>query len=203
VVVLAILTVAIPPLLIADPVSVDAAGDGVSFTGDWQTWFIRGLTLLVIACSCAFVISTPASVVSGITSAAKNGVLIKGGNCLEAMGEVDAVAIDKTDTLTKGELAVTDVVPVGDADETTLLRYAAGLERRSEHLIAEAILARADEAGVGDLPEPEGFESLTGKGIRGRRRRYGDEPRRHGQRDAVVADRARPVIRHLTSPVAL
>ncbi|WP_262174541.1 heavy metal translocating P-type ATPase [Haloarcula laminariae] len=168
VVVLAILTAVIPPLLIADPVSVNVAGYGVSFAGDWQTWFIRGLTLLVIACPCAFVISTPVSVVSGITSAAKNGVLIKGGNYLEAMGEVDAVAIDKTGTLTKGELAVTNVVPVGDADEATLLRYAAGLERRSEHPIAEAILARADEAGVGDLPEPEGFESLTGKGIRGK-----------------------------------
>ncbi|NKE34631.1 cation-translocating P-type ATPase [Natronococcus sp. JC468] len=167
VVVLAILTAAIPPLVIADPVSVDVAGYGFTFAGDWQTWFIRGLTLLVIACPCAFVISTPVSVVSGITSAAKNGVLIKGGNYLEAMGEVDAVAIDKTGTLTKGELAVTDVVPAGDTDEVTLLRHAAGLERRSEHPIAAAILARADEAGVGDLPDPTGFESLTGKGIRG------------------------------------
>ncbi|MBX0297921.1 heavy metal translocating P-type ATPase [Haloarcula nitratireducens] len=167
VVVLAILTAAIPPLLIADPVSVDVAGYGVSFAGDWQTWFIRGLTLLVIACPCAFVISTPVSVVSGITSAAKNGVLIKGGNYLEAMGEVDAVALDKTGTLTKGELAVTDVVPAGGTTEDDLLRRAAGLERRSEHPIAAAILARADEAGVGDLPDPNGFESLTGKGIRG------------------------------------
>ncbi|ELY63369.1 heavy metal translocating P-type ATPase [Natrinema versiforme] len=167
VVVLAILTAIVPPLVIADPVSVNVAGYGISFAGDWQTWFIRGLTLLVIACPCAFVISTPVSVVSGITSAAKNGVLIKGGNYLEAMGEVDAVAVDKTGTLTKGELAVTDVVPVGDADEATLLRHAAGIERRSEHPIADAILARADEAGVGDLPDPTAFESLTGKGIRG------------------------------------
>ncbi|WP_198667976.1 cation-translocating P-type ATPase [Saliphagus sp. LR7] len=167
VVVLAILTAAIPPVVISDPVSVDVAGYGVSFAGDWQTWFIRGLTLLVIACPCAFVISTPVSVVSGITSAAKNGVLIKGGNYLEAMGEVDAVAVDKTGTLTKGELAVTDVVPVGDTDEATLIRHAAGLERRSEHPIAAAILARVDESGVGDVPHPTGFESLTGKGIRG------------------------------------
>ncbi|WP_254532815.1 heavy metal translocating P-type ATPase [Natrinema gelatinilyticum] len=167
VVVLAILTAAIPPLIIADPVSVELAGYGVTFASDWQTWFIRGLTLLVIACPCAFVISTPVSVVSGITSAAKNGVLIKGGNYLEAMGEVDAVALDKTGTLTKGELAVTDVVPVGNTDDATLLRYAAGLERRSEHPIAAAILVRAEGAGVGNLPEPDGFESLTGKGIRG------------------------------------
>ncbi|PGF18133.1 cadmium-transporting ATPase [Natrinema sp. CBA1119] len=167
VVVLAILTAAIPPLVIGDPVTAGVAGYELVFTGDWGTWFVRGLTLLVIACPCAFVISTPVSVVSGVTSAAKNGVLIKGGNHLEAMGEVNAVAVDKTGTLTKGELAVTDVIPVGDADEATLLRHAAGLERRSEHPIAAAILARADEAGATELPEPTGFESLTGRGIRG------------------------------------
>ncbi|MGM0717974.1 MAG: heavy metal translocating P-type ATPase, partial [Halobacteriota archaeon] len=167
VVILAILTAAIPPLLIAEPISVTVAGYGIAFVGDWRTWFIRGLTLLVIACPCAFVISTPVSVVSGITSAAKNGVLIKGGNHLEAMGEVDAIALDKTGTLTRGELAVTDVVPVEGVDESTLLRRAAGLERRSEHPIATAIIARADVAGGGDVPEPARFESLTGKGIRG------------------------------------
>ncbi|SEQ41800.1 heavy metal translocating P-type ATPase [Natrinema salaciae] len=167
VVVFAILTAAVPPLVIGDPVTAGVAGYELAFAGDWGTWFVRGLTLLVIACPCAFVISTPVSVVSGVTSAAKNGVLIKGGNYLEAMGEVDAVAIDKTGTLTKGELAVTDVVPVGETDEVTLLRRAAGLERRSEHPIAAAILARAEEAGASEVPEPTGFESLTGKGIRG------------------------------------
>jgi len=166
VVVLAVLTAAIPPLVIAEPVTVDLAGYPFVFAADWGTWFVRGLTLLVIACPCAFVISTPVSVVSGITSAAKNGVLIKGGNHLEAMGDVDAVALDKTGTLTKGELAVTDLLPLGDADEATLLRRAAALERRSEHPIATAVLDRADRAGVTDLPEPTGFESLTGKGIR-------------------------------------
>ncbi|WP_123537040.1 heavy metal translocating P-type ATPase [Halosimplex salinum] len=167
VVVLAILTAVVPPLAIAEPVSVGVAGYGFTFVGDWGTWFVRGLTLLVIACPCAFVISTPVSVVSGITSAAKNGVLIKGGNYLETMGSVDAIALDKTGTLTRGELTVTDVVPLGDTDETTLLRRAAALERRSEHPIAAAILARAESAGAADAPEPNGFESLTGKGIRG------------------------------------
>jgi len=104
--------------------------------------------------------------VSGITSAAKNGVLSKGSTYLEAMGEVDAVALDKTGTLTKGELAVTDVIPFGDTTESDLLRYAAGLEQRSEHPISDAILPRASDEGVGELPEPDGFESLTGKGIR-------------------------------------
>ena len=166
VVVLAVLTALVPPLLLTDPVAVDVAGYPVTFAAGWGTWFVRGLTLLVIACPCAFVISTPVSVVSGVTSAAKNGVLVKGGNHLEAMGEVDAVALDKTGTLTRGELAVTDIVPAAGTDERTLLRYAAGLEQRSEHPIAEAVLARAAEAGVEDPPDPADFESLTGRGVR-------------------------------------
>jgi Cd2+/Zn2+-exporting ATPase len=166
VVVLAVLTALLPPLAIGDPITAGAAGYAITFTGDPGTWFVRGLTLLVIACPCAFVISTPVSVVSGITSAAKNGVLVKGGNHLEAMGAVDAVAIDKTGTLTKGELAVTDLVAFGDTDEGTLLRYAAGLERRSEHPIAAAVLARAEATGLPDLPDPDAFESLPGKGVR-------------------------------------
>ena len=166
VVALAILTAVIPPLVIADPVTVDLAGYPFVFAADWGTWFVRGLTLLVIACPCAFVISTPVSVVSGITSAAKNGVLIKGGNHLEATGDVDAVALDKTGTLTKGELAVTDLVPLGDADAATLLRRAAALERRSEHPIAAAVRDRAERAGVDGSLAPTAFESLTGKGVR-------------------------------------
>jgi Cd2+/Zn2+-exporting ATPase len=152
VVVAAILTAAVPPLALGWP---------------WETWFIRGLTLLVIACPCAFVISTPVSVVSAVTSAAKNGVLVKGGSHLETMGAVDVVAFDKTGTLTKGELAVTDVVALEGHDERAVLWHAGGLERRSEHPIAAAVLARAEDAGIDDLPEPTGFESLTGKGIRG------------------------------------
>jgi len=166
VVVLAILTAAIPPLLIDNAVTLELAGQAIVFGGGWQTWFIRGLTLLVIACPCAFVISTPVSVVSGITSAAKNCVLIKGGTHLEAMGDVDAVALDKTGTLTKGELTVTDVVPFGETARSDLLGYAATLEQRSEHPIADAILARATDEGVEAVPNPEGFESVTGKGVR-------------------------------------
>ncbi|PSP78132.1 cadmium-transporting ATPase [Halobacteriales archaeon QS_1_68_20] len=132
--------------------------------GAWEVWFVRGIALLVIACPCAFVISTPVSVVSGITSAARNGVLVKGGSHLERMGEVDCVAFDKTGTLTKGELAVTDVVPV-DADEADLLAAARGLELRSEHPIGGAIVRHADERDV-STPEISGFESITGKGVR-------------------------------------
>ncbi|MEZ3172456.1 cation-translocating P-type ATPase, partial [Halorubrum sp. RMP-47] len=131
----------------------------------WPTAVVYGLTLLVLACPCAFVISTPVSVVSGITSAAKNGVLIKGGNHLEAMGSVDAVAFDKTGTLTKGELTVTDVVPLNENSEEDVLRCARGLEQRSEHPIGEAIVAEAGSMGV-DERDIDDFESITGKGVR-------------------------------------
>ncbi|MFW5939780.1 MAG: heavy metal translocating P-type ATPase [Halolamina sp.] len=150
VVVAAILTAAIPPLAFSAPVT---------------PWFVNGLTLLVLACPCAFVIATPVTVVSGITSAAKNGVLVKGGNHLEAMGEVEAVALDKTGTLTLGELSVTDTLALGDATESVLLATAAALEARSEHPIGEAIVESAAEADV-DAPEVANFESITGKGVR-------------------------------------
>ena len=131
----------------------------------WTQSLVYGLTLLVLACPCAFVISTPVSVVSGITSAAKNGVLIKGGNHLEAMGEIDAIAMDKTGTLTYGELTVTDVIPLGDRTQEEVLRCAQGLESRSEHPIGDAIVEQAQERGV-DAGSVENFESITGKGVR-------------------------------------
>ncbi|MFW5934231.1 MAG: heavy metal translocating P-type ATPase, partial [Halolamina sp.] len=152
------------PVVVAFAVLVTLATPTV--LGATQTEaIVYGLTLLVLACPCAFVISTPVSVVSGITSGAKNGVLIKGGNHLEAMGEVDAVALDKTGTLTTGELSVTDVVPVGDRTAADVLRCAHGLERRSEHPIGEAIVDRAEDHGV-DRRGVDGFESITGKGVR-------------------------------------
>jgi Cd2+/Zn2+-exporting ATPase len=139
------------------------------FGAPLETWFTRGLTLLVVACPCAFVISTPVSVVSGITSAARNGVLIKGGDRLEAMGDVDAIALDKTGTITTGNLGVTDVVALNGTSEADVLRCAASLERRSEHPIATAIVDHAE--GEAHRPEADDrevtdFESITGKGVR-------------------------------------
>jgi len=147
----ALVTMTIPPLL---------------GWGPFTQWFVRGLTLLVIACPCAFVISTPVSVVSGLTSAAKNGVLIKGGTHLEAMGEIDAVAVDKTGTLTMGELGVTDVIPLNGNSESELLACAGAIEQRSEHPIAAAIVDHADEVGVDKNREITDFEAITGKGVR-------------------------------------
>ena len=135
------------------------------FGAPWDTWFLRGLTLLVIACPCAFVISTPVSVVSGITSAARNGVLVKSGRDLEAVGETAVLAIDKTGTLTTGDLSVTALLSLSDLDEREVLSRAAAIERRSEHPIAAAIVAEANERGAADDRTVGGFESLTGRGV--------------------------------------
>jgi Cd2+/Zn2+-exporting ATPase len=131
-------------------------------------WFVRGLTLLVVACPCAMVISTPVAVVSGITAAARNGVLIKGGVHLEDMGRVRVVAFDKTGTLTAGHPRVTDVDPVGDCSEEELLRLAAAVESRSEHPLARAVVREARHRGLAPdgLPEVRGFEALRGRGVR-------------------------------------
>jgi Cd2+/Zn2+-exporting ATPase len=167
VVVLAVLTAVVPPFLVDGSATVAVAGLTHTFAGGWSTWFVRGLTLLVIACPCAFVISTPVSVASGVTAAARNGVLVKGGTHLEAMGEVDAIAFDKTGTLTKGELTVTDVVPAEDASTDDVLRYAGALERGSDHPIADAVLDRVETEGL-SVPDADGFETLTGRGVRAR-----------------------------------
>jgi len=159
---LALLVAVVPPLVLSNPVSVGLAGYGVTFQPDWQTWFVNGITMLVLACPCAFVISTPVTVVSGVTAAARNGVLVKGGNHLEAMGEIDAVALDKTGTLTRGELTVTDVVPLNGNTEDDVLQCARGVEGRSEHPIAEAIVGDGQRS---DLPEVTEFRSITGKGV--------------------------------------
>ncbi|GAA0538216.1 cation-translocating P-type ATPase [Halorubrum ejinorense] len=155
------------PIVVVAAIATATLGP-VLVGGGAETWFVRGLTLLVIACPCAFVISTPVSVVSGVTAAARNGVLIKGGEHLETAGDVDAVALDKTGTLTTGELSVTDVVPLGGRDADDVLACATAIERRSEHPVGEAIVARgeADAATDREPTEVSGFEALTGEGVR-------------------------------------
>lgn len=154
VVVLAVVVAAVPPL---------------AFGAEVTTWILRGLTLLVIACPCALVISTPVAVVSGITAAARRGVLIKGGTHLEAMGQVRAVALDKTGTLTHGHPELTDVIALDDLGEDELLAMAAALEAHSEHPVAGAILRGAHDRGV----SPDGrtvtaFEGMRGLGVSAR-----------------------------------
>ncbi len=147
---LAVLTMTVPPLL--------GLGSGLE-------WFTRGLTLLVVACPCALVIATPVSVVSAITSAARHGVLIKGGESLEALGRTRAMAFDKTGTLTAGRLEVVALEPVDGATVDELLRLAVAVERRSEHPIAQAIVAYAARELEGDAAEAvSGFQSRIGRG---------------------------------------
>ncbi|MFW6153871.1 MAG: heavy metal translocating P-type ATPase [Planctomycetota bacterium] len=129
----------------------------------WGAWFYRALVILVIACPCALVISTPVAVVSALTASARGGVLIKGGVYLEAAGRLKALALDKTGTLTHGRPEVQALVPLDDHSEADLLARAAGLEAHSEHPVARAIGRKAREADVQPLTV-EGFRALKGRG---------------------------------------
>ena len=133
--------------------------------GTWGTWFYRALTMLVIACPCALVISTPVSIVSGLAAAARGGVLIKGGIHLENFGRTTTIAFDKTGTLTKGQPAVVDVVALDGANANEVLRLAASLEQGSEHPLAQAILGAASNRNLPLAPIEE-FQALTGRGVR-------------------------------------
>ena len=132
--------------------------------GEFGTWFYRALALLIIACPCALVISTPVTVVSGIGAASRRGILVKGGAALEAAGRLKALAFDKTGTLTEGRPVVSRVVALGGRDETGVLALAAALERRSEHPLAHAILSAVGGAG---LPQVSDFRSVAGRGAEG------------------------------------
>ena len=109
---------------------------------DWLTWIYRGLALLLIACPCALVISTPAAIASGLATGARHGLLIKGGAALEMLAKVRTVAFDKTGTLTTGRPRVTDIVAIAGA-EADLLAKAAAVEQDSSHPLGMAILAEA------------------------------------------------------------
>ena len=135
--------------------------------GLWSDWLYRALVLLVIACPCALVISTPVSIVAALAAAARNGVLIKGGVHVEAPAHLQAIAIDKTGTLTRGEPTLVDVMPMNQHDDNELLQRVAALESHSNHPLARAIIAAAHERGV-DIPQAVDFEVIQGKGATGR-----------------------------------
>ena len=135
-------------------------------SGDWGSWFYRALVLLVIACPCALVISTPVSVVAGLASAARAGVLIKGGNHLEAPAGFQAIAFDKTGTLTHGRPRIQRIVSLDSHTEKELLSRAAALEADSSHPLALAVLAEAKERRV-EFDRAEAVTALPGKGAEG------------------------------------
>ncbi|WP_112349485.1 zinc/cadmium/mercury/lead-transporting ATPase [Serratia proteamaculans] len=148
---LAIAVILVPPLLYTQP---------------WDIWIYRGLTLLLIGCPCALVISTPAAITSGLAAATRRGALIKGGAALEQLGQVQTIAFDKTGTLTEGKPTVTDVLPLNGISEQQLLTLAAAVEAGSHHPLAQAIINRAEQYGV-PLPPAQGRRALAGVGVEG------------------------------------
>ncbi|CZF79421.1 Lead, cadmium, zinc and mercury-transporting ATPase [Grimontia celer] len=149
-IVLAALVVVIPPMM---------------FGESWDTWIYRGLALLLIACPCALVISTPAAMTSGLATAARQGALIKGGAALEALSKVEWVAFDKTGTLTEGKPVVTDVLS-WESDENVLLAQAAAVEQGSHHPLAKAVIEAANARGVATLTA-DNVLATAGKGVSG------------------------------------
>jgi len=152
VILLALLVATLPPFLL-----------GMSF----NDWFYRALVLLVVSCPCALAISTPVSMVSGITSATRNGVLIKGGEYVEEMKNVKVMVFDKTGTLTEGRLAVADIINFNNSSKDEILTIAASLESHSKHPLAKAILQRAKDDDL-KLEDVHDFKSITGAGLKGR-----------------------------------
>jgi Cd2+/Zn2+-exporting ATPase len=135
------------------------------FAGDFREWFFRALVLLVVACPCALVISTPVALVSAIGSASLRGVLFKGGAAIEGLAHVRAIAFDKTGTLTAGRPVVTDVIPLGAVDRSTILSRAAAVEAQSTHPIAHAINQAAQEQQL-DIPRVQNAQNIPGRGAR-------------------------------------
>ena len=152
VMVLALLVAVAPPLLM---------------NGSWEEWFYRALVLLVIACPCALVISTPVSIVASLAASARAGVLVKGGAFVEAPARLRIIALDKTGTITRGEPQVTRVVPMNGHTEVELIARASALEARSTHPLARAILDHAK--GLSVTPEAAAdVQVLQGRGLSGR-----------------------------------
>ncbi|MBF0191533.1 MAG: cadmium-translocating P-type ATPase [Magnetococcales bacterium] len=137
----------------------------VLFQESFAAWFYKALVMLVVACPCALVISTPVTVVSGLAAGARRGILIKGGLYLEQANDLRAIALDKTGTLTHGRLEMSDCVVLGEKDRDAVLRLAASLESHSEHPVAAAILGAWGQGRP--LLHVRYFEALAGRGARG------------------------------------
>ena len=136
------------------------------FAASWGDWLYRALVLLVIACPCALVISTPVSIVASLAAAARHGVLIKGGKHVETPATLRAIAFDKTGTLTLGKPAVVEVVPLTGHNEHKLLVLASALESRSDHPLAHAIVEHTQSRGITPTPAA-GLQIVQGKGATG------------------------------------
>ncbi|MDO8724311.1 MAG: heavy metal translocating P-type ATPase [Syntrophales bacterium] len=136
------------------------------FGGNWARWFYESLVLLVIACPCALVISTPVSIVAALATAARSGVLIKGGAFLEEAGRLKVVALDKTGTVTHGRPEVQRIIPLNGHTEEELLDRAAALELHSRHPLARAIVSKAKQSECTLIPA-ENYREFKGRGAQG------------------------------------
>ncbi|WGS42108.1 heavy metal translocating P-type ATPase [Burkholderia sp. JSH-S8] len=136
--------------------------------GAWHEWIYRALVLLVIACPCALVISTPVTIVSGLAAAARRGILVKGGVYLEEGRKLVWLALDKTGTITHGKPVQTDFVPrAADVDAARVRHLAASLAARSDHPVSQAIATAARTEGAAPFADVQDFEALLGRGVRG------------------------------------
>ncbi|MDD5473114.1 MAG: cation-translocating P-type ATPase [Candidatus Methanoperedens sp.] len=153
------------PLVIFLAVGV-ATVPSIVFGQPFDEWLYKALVLLVISCPCALAISTPVSMVSGITGAARNGVLIKGGNYIEEMAKAKVFVFDKTGTLTEGRPVVTDTLEVNNYPAKEIMEIAASIESLSEHPLAKAVVAKAESENVHLKPASE-FKAIPGKGVKG------------------------------------
>ena len=147
----ALLVFIVPPLLMG---------------GEWSQWLYRACVLLIIACPCALVISTPVSIVAGLTALARRGVLVKGGAHLESVAKLKALAVDKTGTITEGKPQVQGVESLNQRSEAEILRVAAAIDAHSAHPLAKAIVEHAQGQGV-DCPRAENYQARSGRGAEG------------------------------------
>ncbi|HEM6921789.1 TPA: zinc/cadmium/mercury/lead-transporting ATPase [Providencia rettgeri] len=138
----------------------------IFFGALWETWIYRGLTLLLIGCPCALVISTPAAITSALATATRRGALIKGGAALEQLGTITTIALDKTGTLTEGKPHVTNLVPAEGMTEGELVQITASVEVGSHHPLAKAVVNKAEELFLTVL-EAQERKALAGKGVEG------------------------------------
>lgn len=180
---LAALVVLVPPLAMG---------------AEWETWLYRGLALLLIACPCALVLSTPAAIASGLAAGTRRGLLVKGGNALELIGRITVMAFDKTGTLTEGLPRVTDVVAFSRESENEVLALAASIESGSAHPLAKAIVSHAEAAHI-VIPAAAGAFATPGKAahasVAGRRLAIGSPT--HARRAAALSFEQRARIRAL------
>ncbi|ELC0657648.1 zinc/cadmium/mercury/lead-transporting ATPase [Vibrio fluvialis] len=170
--VVALLVVTVPPLLFAQP---------------WETWVYRGLAMLLIACPCALVISTPAAITSGLAAGARRGALIKGGAALEQLGRIQSVAFDKTGTLTQGKPQVTDIVALSGLSPDQLLTVTAAIEQGSRHPLAMSLVKKAQNQGL-TLPHAQDKQALVGRGVAGRIGEHFYRVLAPGKADVPLAD---------------